>query len=70
MEVDVSMPRISDHDWKLFRDEKKEESKGRTDQPVAGHVPGSVEPNGPPRSRSVVRRGGREAMLEEAAKNW
>eukprot|EP00959_Pyramimonas_sp_CCMP1952_P224697 4698575-Pyramimonas_sp.AAC.1 len=59
MEMDMSMPRISDHDGKLFRGEKKEEeSRGRPDQTAVDHVPGSVEPNGPPRSRSVVRRVG------------
>ncbi|CAK0822682.1 unnamed protein product, partial [Prorocentrum cordatum] len=71
MKMDMSMPRVSDLDWQDFPSQKKEEEITRKpEEPAADHVPGSVEPEGPKRSKSVIRRGGRELMLAEAAGDW
>ncbi|CAK0849575.1 unnamed protein product [Prorocentrum cordatum] len=71
MKMDASTPGASDLDWPNFRAQKKEGGNDRKPAKLAAdHVPVSVEPEGPKRSRSVIRRGGHELMLAEAARNW
>eukprot|EP00959_Pyramimonas_sp_CCMP1952_P151418 3168429-Pyramimonas_sp.AAC.1 len=55
-------------DWMAFRSKNKDEkAPEEADRPIPGDVPGRTEPRGQRRTMSQVRRGGRQAMIQEAA---
>eukprot|EP00959_Pyramimonas_sp_CCMP1952_P311117 6510604-Pyramimonas_sp.AAC.1 len=71
MEVDMSTPRISMCDCMAVGSNRKdEEAPGESDRPTPDDVPGRTEPRGHRRTMGVVRRGGRQAMMQEAAIAW